>query len=95
MKKLINPDDECPSYLWPEGKQIILEYPAQQLRPVELHLKPDGDVNDEPSFAFVLKSAEGHAYYAQVSLSKMQAAIAEAAFYRNKKRSGKSESNVE
>jgi len=51
------------------GKPIDLSHlrPIREIRPVELYIKPDGDVEDKPSFVFILTDALGGKYFAQIS----------------------------
>lgn len=38
-----------------------------QIMPIELHVKPDGDMDDNPSYALVLIDAKKKKYVAQIS----------------------------
>ena len=87
--RVLSTDDECPAYEWAEGEQIVphgVQSPVYELRPIELHMKVDGDINDEPSFAFVLtEQTSGVKFVAQISLKKMMPAIYAAQLYLNQK----------
>lgn len=55
--------------VWPKDQQIDLRDKniIMQIMPIELHIKPDGDVNDQPSLCFVLQNLYGEHYVAQIS----------------------------
>lgn len=55
--------------VWPKGQQIALRNKniITELRPDELHIKPDGDLNDKPTLCFLLRGAGGEGYVAQIS----------------------------
>ena len=46
--------------------------------PTELHIKEDGDINDNPSLCYVLIDALGNSYAAQISLNMLETGIEEA-----------------
>ena len=57
-----------------------------ELRPIEIHVKADGDINNEPSFAFIMNQPESKiGFIAQISLRMMEPAILEAFKMRDKK----------
>lgn len=55
--------------VWPKGEPIDLRDRkiVTQLMPTELHVKPDGDIHDQPSLCFVLKNGSDENFIAQIS----------------------------
>ncbi len=60
--------------VWKEGEQIDLRAHRQisELLPIELHIKKDGEINDNPSYAFVLIDSKGRRYVAQITDRMLQ-----------------------
>lgn len=75
-RKLVKDDSECPIYIWPKEQQIVSTTALiGELDMVEVHIKPDGDIHNQPLFCFVLETPTGHTLAAQISLSKIWPAI--------------------
>lgn len=78
MKVLVHDDPECLVYGWNPGEQMDLTGwgPLAYMSPREIHIKPDGDINDQPSFAFVGVDAYGVVCCFEISLAKLAPATA-------------------
>lgn len=66
--------------LWPVGEQVDLRTLgpiANELRPTECHIKPDGDVENRPSLVFVMDSLHGSKMVAQISASMFKPVLKE------------------
>ena len=48
-----------------------------EMKPIEIHLKEDGSVKDEPSFAIVMKNVFGAVVYGQISLEMLNEGLAD------------------
>ena len=68
MKK-IKSEENFDIITWDQGEQIDLRGygTIKRLMPVELHIKPDGEKDDKPSYAYVLIDGIGNKYYAEIS----------------------------
>jgi hypothetical protein len=56
------------------GEKINTDF-RREMRPVEIYIKPDGSLTDEPSFAMVMEDVDGGRYIGQLSLAMFQPAI--------------------
>lgn len=60
------------------GKIIIKHKEMIELKPVEIHLKENGSIKDEPSFAFVLTRPDLEtAVFGQISLEMLNESLNE------------------
>lgn len=51
---------------------------SMQIMPIELHVKPDGDKDNKPSYAFLLVDVHGNKYVAQISRRMLEVGLEEA-----------------
>lgn len=59
-------------------RQFIIDGPAAEFRPVELHYKSDGAIGDKPSMVIVLdRSPSDPKIYGQFSLETLKEALGE------------------
>lgn len=74
--KDITKDPAMTIQVWGKGEAIPVRSPAVQMLPTECHVKADGDINDEPSFAFVCRGAgTATVVVIQVSLRMLMPAV--------------------
>lgn len=50
----------------PEKATVVAE-----LRPIQIHCKADGDINNKPSFCIVMSDNTTHCVYGQISLKML------------------------
>jgi len=69
-------------YNWGTGHiQMELGRLAYELRPIEVHLKEDGTITNEPSMAIVMSNETGTAFiYGQLSLEMWNKALNECGY---------------
>lgn len=62
-----------------QGQQVDLRHHGtiQEMRPIECHIKPDGDINDNPALIFVLSDMRQKKVVAQISLKMFMPVIRE------------------
>ena len=53
------------------------KYNLTQLKPVEIHLKEDGDLNNEPSFAIIMVRPTNNGAFGQISLKMLNEGLAD------------------
>jgi len=76
MRTLVKDDPECPTFLWEREEQIVIQLPViQEVHPIEIHVKPDGTTDEEPSLCFIFHVEAGMCVSAQISLEKIWPAI--------------------
>jgi hypothetical protein len=77
--RVVSDSQEFPAFLWEKGEQIDLRVLGgsfqAELRPVALHMKLDGAIDDSPSFCFVLLGPEGTTFVAQISQRMLRNAL--------------------
>jgi hypothetical protein len=69
--KKIESDKDCPVFVLEKGEKFDLEeywIVGLGLKPIAIMIKPDGTLDDKPSFLFVLQDAQGNCTAAQISV---------------------------
>lgn len=61
--------------VWEKGESMDFNHCIGQLLPTELHIKPDGTLEDKPSFAFLLQDGDGRKWCAQLSERMLKAGL--------------------
>lgn len=82
----MNKLDDFTVKVWTKDEQIDLRHLvpfAGELKPIELHIKEDGDINDEPSLALILRDGLCRNYVAQISLRMLNTGILTATLIKN------------
>lgn len=81
----ITEDPAMTIQVWDRGERIPIRPTDVELLPTECHVKADGDLRDEPSFAFVCRHPGlTSAILVQVSLRMLMPAIREALALKGK-----------
>lgn len=66
----------CDTYLWKEGVQIETDLPIiSEIGIAEIHVKPDGAVDDKPSLLFLMQTGAGLYVVTQISFDTIWPAI--------------------
>lgn len=66
--------------VWESGDPIDLRHHgpnAIEMRPIECHIKKDGDTNDNPSLCFVMTRPGKPTVFAQISLAMFMPVVRE------------------
>lgn len=58
------------------GPEREFAFPAE-LKPIEVHIKQDGSITDEPSLCFVMVDGAGAHRFAQISLDMLNDGLAD------------------
>lgn len=63
-----------------------LDYPPVEFKPIEIHLKENGSITDEPSIAIVMQRPEGFAVVGQLSIKMWNEGLADIGYEIVKKK---------
>jgi hypothetical protein len=75
-RTVVSDHPECPTYLWKASSPIELYLPVvSEIRPVEIHVIPDGSIDNKPSFCLVLETQVGACVAAQIDFETLWPAI--------------------
>ena len=75
--------------IWRNGQKIDLRHLGSlsvELRPIELHIKEEGDINDNPSLCYVMKDVFGRYFHAQISQEMLLKGLEEASNLQENKK---------
>lgn len=74
--KLIKEGPQCDTWLWEHGKQIEISLPViDELAICEIHVKPDGSIDDKPSLCIVMENQIGIFVATQITFESIWPAI--------------------
>jgi hypothetical protein len=74
--EIVHDGPECDTWVWKAGHQIEIALPVvAQLGVLEIHVKPDGAVDDQPSLCLVMEAPSGLYVLTQISLESIWPAI--------------------